>query len=194
VIKVASALNIKIMIPRKCARATHRDNQPLCSADEYLCRSIYIPYMDSFISSLQNRFSENNTPQYFLFTLHLLQLKNLDRERINVIQATYHIDNLENEAMSWFDLWSDQQHQQSEKRSVELINLLPSTQFFAGIRHTNLIALTIPASTCTVERSTMSNDRLSGKLCPFIICAAICVCIYSQDCARLVFTGSVPKT
>jgi hypothetical protein len=63
---------------------------------------------------------------------------------------TWLIDNLENEAMSWFDVWSDQQHEQSEKRSVELIDLLPRTQFFPAIRQANLIALTIPASTCIV--------------------------------------------
>jgi hypothetical protein len=90
--QVTSALNVNIMIPRICARATHRDNQPSCSAAEYLCRSIYIPFTDSLISSLQSRFSQN-TQQYFLFTLHPLQLENLDREEINVIQATYHIDN-----------------------------------------------------------------------------------------------------
>jgi hypothetical protein len=180
VLETAAALNVDLVARRICARSTHRANPTSSSVEDYFCKAIYIPYMDSLITSLLCRFSASHTPQFNLFMFHPLQLLRLDRadykENVSCIQETYNIDNLQCESVAWYDLWNGSQPPHSELTTLQLVDLLPSTNFFPAIRQAILIALTLPASTCTVEcsfitlrwvkawlHSTMSNDRLSGK-------------------------------
>ena len=77
--------------------------------------------------------------------------------------------------MNWYDFWCTEQQSKEIKGDLKLIDVLTSTDFFPAVRHALLIALTLPATTCTVERSfstlrrvktwlrsTMADERLSG--------------------------------
>ena len=70
-------------------------------------------------------------------------------------------------------MWQKQKSQ--DECSFDLIELVRQTTLFPAMRQAILIALTLPATSCTVERSfstlrrvktwlrsTMSDDRLSG--------------------------------
>ncbi|CAH1101982.1 unnamed protein product [Psylliodes chrysocephalus] len=59
-----------LSIPRTAERQQHRSNLPAKSPLEFWRRSITIPYLDSFINSLEIRFSEENRPSFTLTKLH----------------------------------------------------------------------------------------------------------------------------
>lgn len=173
---LADKLNIPLNMPRQCARQTHRSNPESSNVEDYFRKSIFIPYLDSLISSLECRFSEINSAQFNLFSLHPARIVKLDREsfkrNMSSIHDTYKIDNFEVEAMAWFDFWSLSPLQESNS---DFRDLLSHTEFYPAIQKAILIVLTLPATTCTIERSfstmrrvktwlrsTMADDRLSG--------------------------------
>nr|CAI5832919.1 unnamed protein product [Callosobruchus analis] len=71
---VAMDLNIEISVPRLAHKQTHRSNPPSDNDNEYWRRSLIIPYIDSLISSLNIRFSQENTPAFALSRLHPLYM------------------------------------------------------------------------------------------------------------------------
>ena len=84
----------------------------------------------------------------------------------------YGIDNLIEEALAWYDV---QKHKPLDDNSLGMIELVKQTTLFPAVRKAILITLTLPATSCTVERSfstmhrvktwlrsTMSDKRLSG--------------------------------
>ena len=82
-----------------------------------------------------------------------------------------HFTSVEVDALSWYDYWATS----SDECNDEFAALLPRTKFCPAVRDALLILLTLPATTCTVERSfsilrtvktwlrsTTSDQRLSG--------------------------------
>lgn len=55
---------------RVIIRQTMRSNQPAKTLAEYWGRSILIPYLDSIISSITERFSKAHLPAFSLFLRH----------------------------------------------------------------------------------------------------------------------------
>ena len=72
-------LNMQFTVPCQCGRQMHRSNPGLSNAD-YFRTTIFVPYLDSVISSLEDRFFEINSAQFNLFSLHPARIANLDRE------------------------------------------------------------------------------------------------------------------
>jgi hypothetical protein len=131
--------------------------------------------MDSIIASLESRFSDENRPHFSLFQLQprqMLKLQRTDFKRvISEINSLYTIDNFAEESLSWYDMWQED----SVDLDVQLIDLINHCTFFPAVRQAILLALTLPATSCTVERSfstmrrvktwlrtTMTSDRLSS--------------------------------
>ena len=174
-VQLAQKVDIELIIPRQCGRQKHRSNPGTISVEEYFRQTVYIPYLDSLISSMESRFCEANSAQFNLALLHPSKLCKLNRQQfkdtMSTINQVYHIDNFESEALSWFDFWKIREY----KSSQDFIDLLPFTKFYPAVRYALLVLLTLPATTCTVERSfstlrrvktwlrsTMSDERLSG--------------------------------
>lgn len=172
---LAEQLGVDLTVPRRCARQVHRANVE-GSIEKYYCRTIYIPYLDSLIQSLECRFGENNDSYFHIFSLHPKNIFKTTRDdfkrSVSSINKTYDIENLEEEALAWYDV---QKNNPLENNSVELAKLVQQTTLFPAVRKAILIALTLPATTCTVERSfstmrrvktwlrsTMSDKRLSA--------------------------------
>jgi hypothetical protein len=181
VVTLSQSLDIEMKVPRQCGRQVHRSNpgNSYDNSEDYFRQTIFVPYLDSLISSLTNRFSEDNSPQFQLFRLHPAIMTRLNRSdfknSVAIISRSYVIDNFELEAMNWYDFWCTEQQSKEIKDDLQLIDVLTSTDFFPAVRHALLIALTLPATTCTVERSfstlrrvktwlrsTMADERLSG--------------------------------
>jgi hypothetical protein len=55
----AASCGTELKRPRSVSRQTHWDNVPGQSAEEYSCRSIFIPFNDHIISQLNDRFIEH---------------------------------------------------------------------------------------------------------------------------------------
>ncbi|KAG5900288.1 hypothetical protein JTB14_000815 [Gonioctena quinquepunctata] len=71
---IATELEIEISVPRLAQKQKHRSNPPSDNDNEYWRRSLIIPYLDSLISSLNIRFSQQNTPAFALSKLHPLYM------------------------------------------------------------------------------------------------------------------------
>jgi len=106
---LADKLGIELVLPRICSRQTHRANTAGLDFQSHYRTRLYIPYLDSLVSSLTSRFSSNNNAQFNLFCLHPKTMQELEREEFRsllaVSNALYRIDNLEYETMNWFDYW-----------------------------------------------------------------------------------------
>ena len=68
--EIAEQLGTEIKGPRVSAERANRINTPSSSAEEYYRRAVYIPYLDSLISSLESRFSDENWEVFRLFEMH----------------------------------------------------------------------------------------------------------------------------
>ena len=174
----AEEIGVTVSLPRQCDRQVHRANIG-GTTEEYYRRSIYVPYMDSLIQSLKSRFSETNTPAFTVYKLHPAQLEKANRSEykalVQTIQQFYSFDNFEQEAMSWYDMQKQGLLSQSENLELDFIDLVRHIELYPAVRQAFITLLTLPATTCTVERSfstlrrvktwlrtTMSDDRLSG--------------------------------
>ena len=157
-------------MPRRCACQVHRPNVGGC-IEEYYSRTIYVPYMDSLIQSLESRYGGSNTPYFNIFALHPREMQQTEKDEFKH-KEMYGIDNLVEEALAWYDV---QKHKPLDGNSLGMIELVKHTTLFPAVRKVILIALTLPATSCTVERSfstlrrvktwlrsTMNDTRLSG--------------------------------
>ena len=88
------------------------------------------------------------------------------------IAAFYNIENFASDAMSWYELW---QRDSSDHAKLSFIDLLQHTAFYPAVKQAIVIFVTLPATTCTAERSfstlrrvktwvrsTMGHERVSG--------------------------------
>ena len=192
VVDLSEKLGIDIVFPRQCTRQQNRSNPGATDVEKCFRISIHHPYLDSLVTALESRFAESNNAQFNLFSLHPNKMANLDRQQfkneVDIIHQTYQIENFVYEAINWYDFWSSNR---ASSRPISLdgediTDLLPKTEFYPAVRHALLILLTLPVTTCTIERSfstlrrvktwlrsTMADDRLSS-LCMM----SVCVCMW----------------
>ncbi|CAI6363381.1 unnamed protein product [Macrosiphum euphorbiae] len=77
---MAEKIGAEIKIPRITSEQKNRINYETDSAEHYYRLSIFIPYLDSLISSLSQRFSSINT---IAFSISLLHPTNIEKYTIN---------------------------------------------------------------------------------------------------------------
>lgn len=181
-----SELNIELTPPRTVKRQTCRTNIPSDSPESYYRRSIFIPYLDSLITSLEERFPEENDVSYSIFNLAPSSMKKLDQdeyERItNGIFNKYgtFLENYQAESATWYHYYKTYKDA-SESISNVFDALKAAEIFYPSVFRALCIGLIIPATTCTAERSfstlrkvktwlrsTMSEGRLDA-LCMMYI-------------------------
>ena len=117
-------------MPRRCARQVHRPNVggPI---EEYYRRTIYVPYMDSLIQSLESRFGESNTPYFHIFALHPTEMQQTKRDEfkhiVSSVKEMFGIDNLVEEVLAWYDV---QKHKPLDDNYLGMIELVKQTTIF----------------------------------------------------------------
>ncbi|XP_044754788.1 zinc finger MYM-type protein 1-like isoform X1 [Coccinella septempunctata] len=176
---VAMDLNIEISIPRLAHKQTHRSNPPSDNDNEYWRRSLIIPYIDSLISSLNIRFSQENTPAFALSKLHPLYMTKTSitdlHKNAESFQEFYNLD-ITGELNLWHNLWVKKALTDDQLRDIEVVDLFNEANiFYPAVRKALIILSTIPCTTATVERSfstlrrvktwlrsTMGEERLTG--------------------------------
>ncbi|XP_040067807.1 zinc finger MYM-type protein 1-like [Ixodes scapularis] len=175
--EAANHLGVLISVPRQASQQAHRDNYGIQLPEEYYRVAIYVPYLDSLNASLARRFSESNMKSYRLLRLHPARMKHLSRVEFAVLadelQGFYGIENFKEEGISWYEMWLNRTEDCSEISYPEL--LLQAKTFFPAVANAIEVALALPVTTCTVERSfstlrrvktwlrsTKRNDRLDG--------------------------------
>ena len=103
-------IGVSLILPRQCSRQKNPSNFCNPAMEEYYRLSIFIPYLDSLISSLQIRFSPETRFTFSLCALHSSYLLHHTEEEyfyeIDQICKHYEIDDFKAEAATWFELWS----------------------------------------------------------------------------------------
>lgn len=176
---IAMDLNIEISVPRLAHKQTHRSNPPSDNDNEYWRRSLIIPYIDSLISSLNIRFSQENTPAFALSKLHPLYMTKTSitdlHKNAESFQEFYNLD-ITGELNLWHNLWVKKALSDDQLRDIEVVDLFNEANiFYPAVRKALIILSTIPCTTATVERSfstlrrvktwlrsTMAEERLTG--------------------------------
>nr|CAI5870176.1 unnamed protein product [Callosobruchus analis] len=176
---VAMDLNIEISVPRLAHKQTHRSNLPSDNDNEYWRRSLIIPYIDSLISSLNIRFSQENTPAFALSRLHPLYMTKTSiadlHKNAESFQEFYNLD-ITGELNLWHNLWVTKALSDDQLKDIEVVDLFKEANiFYPAVRKALIILSTIPCTTATVERSfstlrrvktwlrsTMGEERLTG--------------------------------
>nr|CAI5838910.1 unnamed protein product [Callosobruchus analis] len=176
---VAMDLNIEISVPRLAHKQTHRSNPPSDNDNEYWRRSLIIPYIDSLISSLNIRFSQENTPAFALSRLHPLYMTKTSiadlHKNAESFQEFYNLD-ITGELNPWHNLWVTKALSDDQLKDIEVVDLFKEANiFYPAVRKALIILSTIPCTTATVERSfstlrrvktwlrsTMGEERLTG--------------------------------
>jgi len=162
-------IGVEISIPRIAGRQTKRANYETRDPKEYYKLSIFLPYIDSLISSLNVRFSEENTTIFNLFRLYPSTFGTMSDEEINKLLLD--IDGsgeLLNEGLVWHKIVQNED-------IVTQNDMLSAAKFVPKIKHLLLKSLSLPVTTASMERSfstlrrvklwlrsTMCEARLSG--------------------------------
>lgn len=154
-IDIASKIDLELTLPRRNARQTHRENYPTNNIQDYYRQSLFIPYIDSIIMSIKDRFSDEKLKIFALFDLHPKKMKLMDRQAfmktLKVISEMYGslLDNFEEQALSWYELWQDK----PLENDMKLIDILDYETFYPAVCMAIQIFITLPATSCSVERS-----------------------------------------
>ena len=151
--------------PRIVTNQVHRSNTPSSSSFEYYKLSLFLPYMDSLIQSLNDRFIENDE----FFALFSILPPNEPQNLVNV-ENLYGLDNLSSEVKLW-----RRELSQSHDGSISILSMLQSTfKVYPSVHKALEVILALPATSVEAERSfscmriiktwlrsTMTTDRLS---------------------------------
>ena len=164
--KIAEDINTDFKMPRVTNRQTLRANPPAASGTEYWTRSFIIPYLDSLIMSLGQRFSNENLPAYELLSLHpsiFLSLPFAEFfQKVKIFCDYYNLNNILAEVELWYNLWKEKKMSDSELKEIELVKEAQS--FYPGIKKALQISLAQPCTTCTIERSFSTLRRVKTWL------------------------------
>ncbi|KAL4119702.1 hypothetical protein QTP88_012490 [Uroleucon formosanum] len=157
-------IGAEINLPRIVKQQQHRSNPPALNSAGFWKRSLLIPYLDSFKSSLERRFSDENLPAFSLLLLHPSNMLGMNTKefklKINNFANYYQIKDLESEAELWYNICKEKKLAKSKLSDMEM---------------TLHISLAQPCTTSTIERSfstlrrvktwlgsTMTENRLNG--------------------------------
>lgn len=104
--EIAIKIGLELQIPRRAIRQAQKDNYPSHNINDFFRQSLFIPYLDSIIMSISDRFSDENLKSFSLFNLHPKEMIKMNIEKFSeVVKAINNlygllIDNFEEEAMT----------------------------------------------------------------------------------------------
>lgn len=178
--KTAAAIGTDLKIPRIASHQQHRSNHPSETICDFWKRSIFIPYLDSLISALEQRFSDEHMPTYGLMMLHPSAMLNMPltefKHKTQSFSRYYGLESFDNEAELWYKQWKDEGMPREHLRELDFAELLQKAEiYFPATKKAILITLALPCTTSNIERSfstlrrvktwlrsTMLEDRLNG--------------------------------
>lgn len=82
---LCTELDIQLKIPRTATHQTKRANYNTNDPHTYYKLSVFLPYIDSIKTSLNTRFSEENTTVFQLFNIYPQELRKVDHNQCNDI-------------------------------------------------------------------------------------------------------------
>lgn len=168
---LAEEISEEITIPRKTKYQSYRDNYDTRSTEEYCRLSIFIPFIDHFICSLEERFVRHkdilsriqNILPDIIVTLNEMEIG----DSIDVILSQWpDLANtsdsvLRSEALLWQQKWLGLDDR--PKSFIDTINIC-NKSVFPNIYNMLKVCCTIPVTVATAERSFSTLKRLKTYL------------------------------
>ena len=171
----------ELSVPRRCSMQTSRVNVQAESPEVYWRIAVFIPFLDSLLMELNNRFSSISRDSLLAYYLLPTNLSKLDEKSISQLKHTFHDDlplpsDFNQEVRLWKRKWGEADNHDLPLKLADVLNVTNS-KFFPNV-YTILELLTIiPVTTATVERgnsalkyvktklrSTMTEERLNSLL------------------------------
>lgn len=130
----AENLGTEINLPRIVGQQQqHCLNPPALNSDEFWKRSLLISYLDSLISSLERRFSDENLPAFSLLLLHPSNMLDMNikefKLKINDFANYYQIKDLKSEAELWYNTWKEKKLAKSKLSDMEMCEIVEKQIF-----------------------------------------------------------------
>lgn len=167
--QVADDLNTEETVPRICGIQKNRPNVTFATKEEYYRRVVYIPYLDDFISSLNERFLSQKDNVVSL--QHVIPTSAVDKPFSVIAPAVNFykddlcgfLDVVEGEWELWQTKWSSTESKRRPATALEALMNCDKT-IFPNIRQLLKILAVLPVSTSTTEISFSTLRRLKTYL------------------------------
>ncbi|CAG9840785.1 unnamed protein product [Diabrotica balteata] len=173
---------VNMSLPRTVIYKTKRNNVPASTPEEYYRRSVFIPFFDEIIQSINDRFvAHKEILKPFQDLLSAQYDKTIGKSFQNLVHF-YGLDdtNIKGEIILWKQFLKDLQHKPTPKNALEALDTC-NKNLFPLVYNLLLIMATLPVTTCTCERSfsslkilktylrnCTSEERLNGLALMFI--------------------------
>lgn len=170
-IELAAEVGETIRVPRTTKRQVHRENYDVNSPEDYYRLSIFIPFVDHFISHLKERFLKHKNVLKKIQNILPKFIIDLDEHELNdtvdVFLAQWpNITDIcdsivKKEALLW-----QQMCIVSEEKSFTFIDSLHlcNSAIFPNIHNMLKVCATLPVSVASAERSFFSLKRIKSYL------------------------------
>ena len=177
----------EIKMPRIAARQTQRVNVPANTPQEYYRRAVYLPFIDTCIGQLTERFTEHHAKVQLLCSL--LPSLCVGRAYSSLQEAVTiyahllpgSVSDVEPEYLRWQLKWSRVAAEERPATVLETLSLHDDLATYPALHVLLRVFATLPVTTATGERSfsalkyvkstlrsTMSEDRLNGLTMLFV--------------------------
>ncbi|XP_070789602.1 52 kDa repressor of the inhibitor of the protein kinase-like [Pituophis catenifer annectens] len=170
--ELADKLDIDLRIPRQ-SDLQRNSNASVPTEEEYFRQSLYIPYLNSVISWLERRFPPESKAVFGIFSLHPQKMAKVGLETLKAqmekISELYEIENLETETITWFEKWLGTKEERVENGGNGLLDLLQYIDQYPSIQQAISIALALPVTTCTMEKSFSTMRRVETLLTSTVV-------------------------
>lgn len=178
--EITKDVRVELTVPRSIQKQKHRSNPPASSPLEYWNRSLVIPYLDSLVSSLEARFSDEHSPAFSILSLHPLIMLEITMKdfkiKVKEFSDFYNLKDVASEVELWYTMWEKKKLNKEQLKKLTIADLVKEAEiFYPATKKALLISITLPCTTCTVERSfstlrrvktwlrsTMTGERLNG--------------------------------
>ncbi|XP_039206203.1 52 kDa repressor of the inhibitor of the protein kinase-like isoform X2 [Crotalus tigris] len=162
--ELADKLGVDLHVPKQ-SNLPKDSNASVPTKEEYFRQSLYIPYLNSVISWLESRFAPESKAVFGIFSLHPKEMAKIGLETLKTemdkISELYEIENLETETVTWFEKWlGKKEEERVENGESGLLDLLQYVDQYPSIQQAILIALALPLTTCTMEKSFSTMKRI----------------------------------
>lgn len=168
---MADQVGVSPTVPRIVGTQRHRSNYAVHDGDcaSYYRQSIYYPYLDDLISSLNERFKSNSN---ILTSLSLLLPSRISNATFNDVEPIieFYKEDLPGDTYpaileAEFDFWKQKWINEKDGPNNPLAALREcSEEFFPNIRVLLQIFAVLPVSTASVERSFSTLKRIKTYL------------------------------
>lgn len=161
--KIADKCNVTMSIPRISKKQVYRTNVQTNNPEEYFRISVFIPYLDFFISQLKSRFLDHVD---ILSSFHSLFDENSTKEEFKKLAEFYEEDlNGNNSIIEEFQLWQRKlkKLEIKPKNSIDALTLC-NADIYPGINKIFQNLATLPISSASNERTFSSLKRIKTYL------------------------------